>query len=112
MKLLAYGATRSHLHPVPEKLLAAGREVCVLTCDPARVVEPKPDKVVQGDIADAASLVAATRDLESVFLHVPFFTPGRGVTYARNALDAALQKVPVTLTSLEGWVRGREEASG
>ena len=59
MKLLAYGATRSQRRPVPEKLLAAGHEVCVLTCDPARVVGPKPAKVVQGDIAGAASSVAA-----------------------------------------------------
>lgn len=91
MKLLAYGATGSQGHPVAEKLLAAGHEVRVLTSDPAGVVGLEQAEVVRGDMADAASLEAATAGREGVFLHISFFTPSPldGSTYAQNALDAA-----------------------
>ena len=91
MKLLSYGATGSQGRPVAEKLLAAGHEVRILTRDPSKVEGPQGAEVVQGDMADAASLAAATGGREGVFLHVPFFTPTPqdGLTYAQNALDAA-----------------------
>ena len=91
MKLLSYGATGSQGGPVAEKLLAAGHEVRVLTRDPDKVSGLGGAEVVQGDMADAASLAAANEDREGVFLHVPFFTPSPqdGLTYAQNALDAA-----------------------
>ena len=91
MKLLSYGATGSQGRPVAEKLLAAGHEVRILTRDPSKVEGLKGAEVVQGDMADAASLAAATEGREGVFLHVPFFTPTPqdGLTYAQNALDAA-----------------------
>lgn len=91
MKLLTYGATGSQGHPVAEKLLAAGHQVRILTRDPAGVVGLEQAEVVQGDMADAASLEAATAGCEGVFLHIPFFTSSAldGPTYAQNALDAA-----------------------
>ncbi len=91
MKLLSYGATGSQGRPVAEKLLAAGHEVRILTRDPGKVSGLEGAEVVQGDMADAASLAAATEGREGVFLHIPFFTPSPqdGLIYAQNALDAA-----------------------
>ncbi len=91
MKLLSYGATGSQGRPVAEKLLAAGHEVRVLTRDPEKVTGLAGAEAVAGDMADAASLAAATEGREGMFLHVPFFTPKPqdGLTYAQNALEAA-----------------------
>ena len=91
MKLLSYGATGSQGRPVVEKLLAAGHEVRVLTRDPDKVAGLQGAEVVQGDMADTASLAAATEGRDGVFLHIPFFTPSPqdGLTYAQNALGAA-----------------------
>lgn len=91
MKLLSYGATGSQGRPVAEKLLAAGHDVRILTRDPSKVKGLEGAEVVEGDMADAASLVAATAGCEGVFLHVPFFTPAPqdGLVYAQNALEAA-----------------------
>lgn len=92
MKLLVYGATGSQGRPVAEKLLAAGHEVRLLTRDPAKVQGLQGAEVVRGDMADPDSLAAATEDREGVFLHIPFFTPSPlgGLTYAQNALSAAV----------------------
>lgn len=91
MEILSYGATGSQGGPVAHKLLAAGHTVRVLTRDPGRVQGLEGAQVLQGDMADRDSLAEASRGVDGVFLHVPFFTerPGDGLTYAKNAVAAA-----------------------
>jgi uncharacterized protein YbjT (DUF2867 family) len=93
MKILSYGATGSQGQPVAQKLLAAGHQVRVLTRDPNKIQDLPGADVVTGDMNNIASLKAASEGQEGVFLHIPFFTPSPsdGLTYAKNALQVALE---------------------
>ena len=64
----------------------------ILTRDPAKVQDLEGAQVCHGDMADVESLREASSGVQGVFLHVPFFTerPGDGLTYAQNAVAAAV----------------------
>ena len=87
--VLVYGATGAQARPVARHLLADGLAVRVLTRDPARAgdLAGLGAEVVTGDFTDPASLHAASRGMDGVFLLVPFFDPD--ADYGRAAIDAA-----------------------
>lgn len=86
MKVLVYGGTGSQGSAVVQKLTENGHQPYILTRKPDNIAQ-----AVAGDLADPASLEAASRGMDAVSLHVPFFVPdpALAVTYARNAIDAA-----------------------
>jgi len=92
VEILSYGATGSQGFPVARKLLAAGRTVRVLTREPSRVRDLGGARILVGDMADRDCLTEASRGVDGVFLHVPFFTerPDDGLNYAKNAVTAAV----------------------
>ena len=91
--VLVYGATGSQAKPVAKKLLDAGHSVRVVTRDPGKAedLQQAGAEVVQGDMGNLETLKEASSGMDAVFLLVPFFTqnPTDGVTYGRNAIDAA-----------------------
>lgn len=88
-RVLVYGATGEQARPVARRLLALGRQVRVLTRDPAKAADLAAlgAEVATGDFADPASLAAASRDMDGVFLLVPFFDPNPD--HGRHAIEAA-----------------------
>ena len=92
-KVLVYGATGSQAKPVATKLLDAGHRVRVVTRDPDKAEDLKGAgaEIFQGDMGDLKSLERASEGMDAVFLLVPFFTqnPTDGITYGKNAVDAA-----------------------
>jgi len=89
MRVLVAGGTGFIGSRVVDELLAkGGHEIAVMTRDPSRA-RPKPGiQYVRGDVSDAASLEAATRDVEAVvhavqFPNHPVENPRKGWTYER-----------------------------
>lgn len=82
--ILVYGATGPQGRVVAERLLDAGLRVRVLARDPARAaaLAKRGAEVVQGDYADPASLDAASRGVDGVFLVVPFLAAQLGAAPA------------------------------
>jgi uncharacterized protein YbjT (DUF2867 family) len=74
---------------VARRLLDDGRTVRVLVRDPAKAEDLRRlgAEVVRGDFTDRDSLVAASQEMDGVFLLVPFLDPQ--ADYGRAAIDAA-----------------------
>lgn len=72
--ILVTGASGNVGRQVVAQLLEAGAEVRALTRDPASARLPAAAEVVRGDLADAATLPAALRDVEAVFLLWPLLS--------------------------------------
>ncbi|MBC8163616.1 MAG: NmrA family NAD(P)-binding protein [Roseiflexaceae bacterium] len=93
MNVLVYGATGSQASPTVWKLLERGHQPYVLTRHPERAAAMREAgaQIVVGDMADPASLRAASEGMDAVALMVPFFleNPMNGPQYGRNAIDAA-----------------------
>lgn len=90
--VLVYGATGQQGGPVARQLLEAGRRTRVLTRNPdnAESLREAGGEVVKGDLGDPVSLEAASEGVEAVFFHSPLeFNTNIGITYGRNAIDAA-----------------------
>lgn len=91
--VLVYGATGQQGGPVARQLLAARRRTRVLTRHPEKA-EPLGEagaEVAKGDLGEPATLEAASGGVEAVFFHSPLeFDTDVGVTYGRNAIDAAV----------------------
>jgi len=87
--VLVYGATGDQARPVVRRLLESGRTVRALTRNPAKAADLKAwgADVVLGDFEDPASLEAASRGMDGVFLLVPFFDPR--LAHAEHAIAAA-----------------------
>jgi len=90
-KILVVGATGPQAQPVAEKLVEAGYKVRALVRDPARAKDlaDKGMEVFEGDLNDAASVSAAMRGQDGVFLLVSFIS-GQ-LAQARNVIDAAVE---------------------
>ena len=84
MTILVAGGTGTLGRQVVERLEARGLAVRVLTRDVARATPPAAAhrEVVQGDVRDAASLVAAMRGVDLVISAVQGFVGTGGVTPA------------------------------
>ena len=95
LNVLVYGATGSQQGPVVPLLLAAGHQPYALTHSPDKVeaLQRAGARVVVADMANADQLRQASAGMDAVALLVPFFlaNPADGVTYAKNAIDAARQ---------------------
>ncbi|MDQ3590891.1 MAG: NmrA family NAD(P)-binding protein [Actinomycetota bacterium] len=90
--VLVYGATGQQGGPVARQLLQAERRIRVLTRNAARAesLRVAGAEVAVGDLGDPASLGPASEGVEAVFFHSPLeFDTDVGITYGRNAIDAA-----------------------
>jgi len=90
--ILVYGATGTQGSAVVRKLLQAGQCVRVLVrdADKAEQWRAAGAEVAVGDFLDCASLAAAHKDVDKVFLHLPLqYDFVQYKTYGRNAVDAA-----------------------
>lgn len=93
MKVLVYGGTGSQGGAVVRKLLEKGHDAYILTRNPDKA-QPHVERgaqVVTGDMADRASLVAASRGMDGIALMVPAFIPDptQAPVYANHAIAAA-----------------------
>lgn len=101
-KITIIGATGHLGHRVTAKLVAQGAEVTAVVRDPARAktILPASVRLVQGDVADPASLVTALADTETLYITLntesldvtlPFHSEREGV----KNIVAAAQKTGV-----------------
>lgn len=74
--ILVVGATGHQGRPVAEQLLAQGFHVRAMVRDPAKAADlaAKGVEVIKGDLDDAASLDAATKGQDGIFLLLSFFS--------------------------------------
>jgi uncharacterized protein YbjT (DUF2867 family) len=93
MRVLAYGATGVQGEPVARQLLQRGHGVNVVLRQPekAAALEQMGARVHLGDLNDASSLAAAHKDVDAVFLMLPFSGGGNPIAQASAALKAAKQ---------------------
>lgn len=93
MKVLVYGATGTQAGPVVDLLVQQGHEARILTRDPARAAQGRPEGVtaVAGDFEDPDSLVRASRGMDAVSFMIPAFLthPEKTLEYATVARDSA-----------------------
>lgn len=93
IKVLVYGATGSQSSPIVSALLQKGHQPHVLTRNPhkAAAMGNAGATVVEGNLSDRASLLAASSGVDAVAFMVPAFleNPADGFSFARNAIDAA-----------------------
>ncbi len=90
--VLVYGATGTQGTPVVEHLLAAGRNVRVLTREAARAEHwrSRGAEIAVADLGDPESLAAANDGVSQVVLQLPLqYDFDLHETYGRNAVDAA-----------------------
>jgi uncharacterized protein YbjT (DUF2867 family) len=93
LNILVYGATGSQARPTVQHLLANGHTPYVLTRHPDKAASlvNLGAKVVIGDLADPASLRAASTGMDAVALLIPAFldNPMAAAEYGKNAIEAA-----------------------
>lgn len=88
--ILVIGATGPQGRPVAEKLVAAGFNVRTMVRDPAKAEDlaAKGVEIVKGDLADAASVSAAVKGQDGVFMLISFFAGN--YEQAKAVIDAAV----------------------
>lgn len=99
MSYIIHGATGAQGGPLYARLLASGKKALAAVRDPGKV-GGKPAIAVDNDSVD--SLVAAYRDADGVFIHLPQTSEPARVRQARNiveAIKAAKPKRVVVSTS-------------
>lgn len=86
--ILVIGASGPQGRPVAEQLTAAGFKVRAMVRDPAKIEDlaAKGVEVVKGDLGDPASVSAAMRGQDGVFMLISFFA---GKSEQANAVVAA-----------------------
>jgi uncharacterized protein YbjT (DUF2867 family) len=109
MKILVYGATGSQQSPVIEALLSLGHQVRATTHSAEKIalLNQKGVEGFMADMADYDVLLAANEGIDAVSLLVPFFlaNPSDGLTYAKNAIDAAIaNNVPLLVWNTSGFI--------
>lgn len=94
MHVLVYGAAGSQQFPVIEALLKKGATVYATTHSEQNVAKltGAGAKAVLADMADRERLHEISKGMDAVSLLVPFFlqNPSDGLSYAKNAIDAAV----------------------
>lgn len=88
--ILVIGATGPQGRPVAEKLAAAGFNVRAMVRDPAKAQDlaAKGVEIVRGDLADAASVSAAVKGQDGIFMLISFFAGNH--EQAKAVTDAAV----------------------
>lgn len=93
LNVLVYGATGSQARPTVLHLLKNGHQPYVLTRHPEKAADlvAAGAKIALGDMADPASLQAASTGMDGVALLIPTFldNPMAAADYARSAIEAA-----------------------
>lgn len=93
LKVLVYGATGSQASPVVWKLLEQGHQPFVFTRNPdkATAMCEAGAQIVEGDLADQASLRAANQGMDAVSLLIPAFLPNpmEAPRYLQHAIQSA-----------------------
>lgn len=93
MKVLATGASGAFAGLVVPALVARGIAVRALVHDPAKADRPRArgaHEVVLGDLSDRASVAAAVRGVDGVFLITPAFDP-QATQMGLDVVDAAVR---------------------
>ncbi|MCX5581661.1 NmrA family NAD(P)-binding protein [Kaistia terrae] len=85
MSYIIHGATGAQGGPLYARLLASGKNALAAVRDPAKVAG-KPAIAVDNDSVD--SLVAAYRDADGVFIHLPQTSEPTRVQQAKNIVQA------------------------
>ncbi len=92
-KVLVYGATGSQQSPVVYQLLSKGHQPYAVThnLQRAAALGEAGARITEADMADRERLFTISRGMDAVALLIPFFVanPLDGLTYAKNAIDAA-----------------------
>lgn len=95
MNVLVYGAGGSQQFPVIQALLERGVQVIATTHqqDKVDLLTKAGAKTVIANMANRARLEEITKGVDAVSFLVPFFlaNPLDGLTYAKNAIDAAVK---------------------
>lgn len=95
MKVLIYGAGGSQQFPVIRALQNKGAEVSATTnsTDKIELLRSAGAEVHLADMADKTRLEEISENIDAVSFLVPFFlsNPLDGLTYAKNAIDAAVK---------------------
>lgn len=109
MKILVYGAAGSQQSPLLAALRKKGATVYGVTRDVnhAPKIEAAGAHALVADMADGDRLAAINKGIDAIALLVPFFTrqPTDGLTYARNAIDAArLNGVKLIVWNTSGFI--------
>jgi uncharacterized protein YbjT (DUF2867 family) len=109
MKVLVYGATGSQQFPVIKALLNKGAEVYATTHIEANLqkLTDAGATALLADLSNANRLKEISKGVDAVSLLVPFFlaNPNDGLTYAKNAIDAAIaNKVKLLVWNSSGFI--------
>lgn len=95
MHVLIYGGTGVQASPLVQQLIDRGHVPHVLTRSTASLKSSRLSgaQYVQAELADPASLVAATRGMDAVSFLIPAFVsdPSKRMVYADNAMRAAAE---------------------
>lgn len=109
MKVLVYGATGSQQFPVIKALQNKGAEVVATThlAEKLDMLQQNGTTAVLADMADANRLKEITTGIDAISFLVPFFlaNPIDGLTYAKNAIDAAIaSNVKLVVWNTSGFI--------
>jgi uncharacterized protein YbjT (DUF2867 family) len=95
--ILVIGATGPQGRPVAEKLAAEGFNVRAMVRDPGKAddLAAKGVEIVQGDLDDAASVSAAARGQDGVFMLISFFAglPAQADNVIAAAVKNGVEKI-------------------
>lgn len=92
MTYIVHGATGAQGSPVLASLLAAGKQASAAVRNPSKLPDGAGSMTV--DFTDAASLTAAYRGAEGVFVHLPLGAPDQLTEFARSVVAAVTEARP------------------
>jgi len=109
MKVLVYGASGSQQFPLIKALIDKGAEIVATTHQPEKVeyLNNAGAEAVLANMADTKRLEEITQGIDAVSLLVPFILPNPmdGLTYAKNAIDAAIKNgVKLLVWNTSGFI--------
>lgn len=109
MKVLVYGAGGSQQFPIINALISKGAQVVATTNQPEKVewLSNAGAQVVTANMADKNRLFEITKGIDAISLLIPFFLPNPldGLTYAKNAIDAAVaHQVKLLVWNTSGFI--------
>ncbi|MFY8022132.1 MAG: SDR family oxidoreductase [Bacteroidia bacterium] len=109
MKVLIYGAGGSQQFPVIKALKEKGATVLATTSQAEKIdlLSQAGAEALIANMADRERLFEITKGIDAISFLVPFFlaNPNDGYTYARNAIDAAVENgVKLLVWNTSGFI--------